>query len=389
MPLSSSYLILAAAVGIISLSAAMLIARIKLSQAYAMLGLFLLSGACANTLPLVTELWPDTRQYALAIVIPAYFAQPIFLWLYVKGLCSPTQWRLRGTSKHHMILPILSLVYAVVILLAPSGEIAAGFDGDKESISPLIEGIFFTTFLLMLAWIGLSCVYLVFIIRRLLNYRRALKQLFASTDQVELGWLLSVIVVIALAWCAALVYLILGFNGRTHLIEPQLLASCYFALVWVLSFWGLRQKPGFHDRYIHRDDSALEEVIKIADNPASTRKYARSGLDKAACSKIAERIENAMRSRELYLDPTLSLSSLSTELSVVPNYVSQALNAILEHTFFDYINKWRVAYSQPLIRAGEQSVLDIALASGFNSRSSFYKAFKKETGKTPTEYKAT
>jgi YesN/AraC family two-component response regulator len=55
--------------------------------------------------------------------------------------------------------------------------------------------------------------------------------------------------------------------------------------------------------------------------------------------------------------------------------------------FFDYVNKWRIETAKPKIIANEDTVLNIALEVGFNARSSFYKVFKKETGKTPTEFR--
>jgi len=41
-----------------------------------------------------------------------------------------------------------------------------------------------------------------------------------------------------------------------------------------------------------------------------------------------------------------------------------------------------------MIAAGDASVLAVALDVGFNSRSAFYKAFKRETGMTPKDYRA-
>ncbi|MBL4544564.1 MAG: helix-turn-helix transcriptional regulator [Oceanicaulis sp.] len=66
--------------------------------------------------------------------------------------------------------------------------------------------------------------------------------------------------------------------------------------------------------------------------------------------------------------------------------MSQTLNGHLGTTFFDYVARWRVQAAQPLLLAQEASVLTIALEVGFNSRSTFYKAFKRETGLTPKDY---
>jgi len=43
--------------------------------------------------------------------------------------------------------------------------------------------------------------------------------------------------------------------------------------------------------------------------------------------------------------------------------------------------------AQKLLSSGEDTVLDVALEVGFNSRSSFYSAFKKVTGQTPSAYR--
>ncbi|MCH2168635.1 MAG: helix-turn-helix transcriptional regulator [Oceanicola sp.] len=68
--------------------------------------------------------------------------------------------------------------------------------------------------------------------------------------------------------------------------------------------------------------------------------------------------------------------------------MSQTLNQEIGASFFDYVARWRIEASKPLIMAGQESVLAVALDVGFNSRSTFYKAFNRETGMTPKSYRA-
>lgn len=96
-----------------------------------------------------------------------------------------------------------------------------------------------------------------------------------------------------------------------------------------------------------------------------------------------------MRKGKLYLDPNLSLHKLSRHVGAPPNLVSQTLNEKIGSNFFDYVAHWRIEASRPLILACDASVLAIALDVGFNSRSTFYKAFKRETGATPKGYRTT
>ena len=117
-------------------------------------------------------------------------------------------------------------------------------------------------------------------------------------------------------------------------------------------------------------------------------KYARSALTGEHMGKLAGRIETAMRKDALYLDPGLSLQKLSRHVGAIPNQVSQTLNQEIGATFFDYVARWRIDASRPLILKGDASVLSVAFDVGFNSRSAFYNAFKRETGMTPKDYQA-
>lgn len=72
---------------------------------------------------------------------------------------------------------------------------------------------------------------------------------------------------------------------------------------------------------------------------------------------------------------------------VLPNYLSQTLNETLGVSFFGFVNQWRIEASKSELQTSADPVLKIALDVGFNACSSFYKAFKKEAGITPGEFR--
>ena len=72
---------------------------------------------------------------------------------------------------------------------------------------------------------------------------------------------------------------------------------------------------------------------------------------------------------------------------VSPSYVSQTLNERLGLNFFDFINQYRVEAAKVALASTDQTVLDIAMQVGSNAKSSFYTAFKKVTGVTPSQYR--
>ena len=122
--------------------------------------------------------------------------------------------------------------------------------------------------------------------------------------------------------------------------------------------------------------------------PPAKKKYGKSGMSAQDEALVAERMVRYIEGERAFLDEALTLGKVAQAVGCSPQWVSEYLNKTLSTTFFDYINGQRVdeflrlATSQ---RAG-LSVLDLAMAAGFRSRSTFNLAFKKKTGLTPTEW---
>ena len=90
---------------------------------------------------------------------------------------------------------------------------------------------------------------------------------------------------------------------------------------------------------------------------------------------------------QLYLDASLSLPKLAKHIAVSPSYISQTLNEHIGMNFFDYVNHYRVGAAKTQLSSTDSTVLEIAMNVGFNAKSSFYTAFKKETQLTPLQYR--
>ena len=69
--------------------------------------------------------------------------------------------------------------------------------------------------------------------------------------------------------------------------------------------------------------------------------------------------------------------------------ISELLNNELGKSFYDVINEYRVNEAIKLLDEGKHkdyTLEHIAEKSGFNSKATFYRIFKKNTGKTPNKY---
>lgn len=105
---------------------------------------------------------------------------------------------------------------------------------------------------------------------------------------------------------------------------------------------------------------------------------------------IVTHLAQQMQNEKLYLDTELSLTRLAQKLDVKPYLLTQALNRILQQSFNDYVNEWRVREAKLLLQSPAHqhlTLLAIAYEAGFNSKASFNRIFKKISGTSPSEWR--
>ena len=120
------------------------------------------------------------------------------------------------------------------------------------------------------------------------------------------------------------------------------------------------------------------------------KKYLKSVLDDKQKEQILNRIKQVMKEKKYYLDPAASLPGLAKIMNRSPNHVSQVINECLNLTFFDLLAKYRIEEAKRIMHDPahrSDTILGIAFDVGYNSKSTFNKAFKKITGMTPSEFK--
>jgi len=248
-----------------------------------------------------------------------------------------------------------------------------------------VYGVLILTFGMVIGWCVQAGCYVVAVFRQLHRYRAQLKQVFASTETQELRWiwwLLGAVIGIWLLVSASLLYD--NLVGPAQL-DPALQHGVTLILIWTIASWGLRQKPGFAELY--QSDAAMQEKLQDTLQPLTEAKYQRSALNEQLSGNIVNKLTQAMEQDQLFLDASLSLPKLAKHIATSPSYISQTLNETLGLNFFDYVNRYRVEAAKIQLLNSEQTVLDIAMNVGFNAKSSFYTAFKKETQLTPSEYR--
>lgn len=340
--------------------------------------------------PLVFQVSPALIDGYIAALPLAFFALLPSLYLYVQALTAPHAWQWRSAQRKHYWVLGLALALALLILSLPVTDRQALFFGDP---GPLHGQMLITaaTFLLAtLLWLVASGWYVLRISLQLRQYRRQLRQVFAADAGKRLHWLDGLLAALLLCWAYALLFFVLEERVHSRWLSAAGVILLALVLVSLLCVCALRQQPGFAELFGSATAQPLPDPAAEAETPLSTEaaKYQRSALSEEQAQRIAEKARQAVYEQALYLNPALTLYQLADHIGVPAQYLSQTLNQTLGLSFYDFINAARIEAAKQQLAQTEDSILSIAMAVGFNARSSFYKAFKASTGMTPVMYRA-
>jgi len=311
------------------------------------------------------ELSDAAVHWLRAINVPSAYLLGPLLYAYAFALTSPSPPDLRNARWH-----LLPFAAALVFSL---GNALFAFDA-----TPFGRRLFQLSYH---AWVLQGAVYFCFAVLRTYRARPALEQVSADEAALHLAWLRRLIVVIAVIWFLATFDRIQRATGSYEYDWLGTVLSCLIAIaLYFLAWFGLRQRILI--------PAELAEPMPSDGDDAAAR-YERSGLDQTQCRQIAAELTRLMTSERLYIDGAFDLQALSRRSGWPPNYVSQALNQGIGRNFFEFVNGFRVAAAETCLTdpGDTRTILDIALACGFGSKSTFNTVFKRMNGSTPSEFR--
>ena len=124
--------------------------------------------------------------------------------------------------------------------------------------------------------------------------------------------------------------------------------------------------------------------------PEPAPRYANKRLPEPDRAGFLDALKRCMEVDQVYRNGELTLDQLAALLAMTPHELSQLINDACGVNLQEYLNRYRVDALKAALLAPEQastSILDLALACGFNSKTTLNRAFKKQTGLTPSEFR--
>ncbi len=130
------------------------------------------------------------------------------------------------------------------------------------------------------------------------------------------------------------------------------------------------------------------EIMQTISSLSRKQKKMKSYCGNPDTPDIIRKLDNLIEEKKIYLNPDLSLQSLSNLIGIESHHLSKLVHEHKKMSFREYINNYRLVEAKDLlVNDLEKSILDIAFYTGFNSKTPFNTSFKKATGFNPSEYR--
>lgn len=232
----------------------------------------------------------------------------------------------------------------------------------------------------MLLWVlslayGLWCI--VWVVHDLPRYHRWLKNEYSYQENINLHWLRGVTLLFFIILCIWVV----------DCIYPSTLIDTIYILSSLVGWMVVCY-------FINRQELVIKEVIDSLPTetaeplaPAAADGETEES-DNERIQLLSEQLEKLFTVDKVYLEPRLRLVDLAQKLGTNRTYLSNFFNKERQTTFYEFVNGYRISHSENLLTTTDYTLDVVAELSGFNSLSTFRRAFSVKNNCSPQEYRS-
>jgi len=260
--------------------------------------------------------------------------------------------------------------------------------GLKESVYPWQLELSNTLFSII------QLIYIVIALIRVLKFKKSSQQFFANTEKIKMDYTLSfTILTSSLTFILFVCYLSLPPHLVEYIIIPIICIIIYiFVLYNAFHNSVIFQQQEYDDfaeclvpmkRYDEYSEPLCQEIKAIEANPGKYK------LAEAEMELYLKKLNIYFEKEKPYLASDISLQSISEAIGACSHHVSMTINIKYGMNFFNLINSYRIKEAQILLAKKNEmgaTIEQIGYDVGFQTKSTFYNAFKTHAGTTPTNY---
>lgn len=219
-----------------------------------------------------------------------------------------------------------------------------------------------------LAYGAYIIVYMYFATKK---YNAMIKRYYSDTEKVDIKWLWKSIALLAVA---LVLWFLIAYPGRD---SGDIIYYLSIMLIWgIIAFKSKRQILIDDDVKSYAEDLDTSEDIDIA-------------LDSEKHYTFEEDLNYLFEVKQIARNPQLTMPEVVKMVGTNRSYFSSYLNNELNVNFYDFVNGYRLSYAEKILLSEEltMSQEEIAQAVGFNSISTYRRAFMKKHNMTPLQFR--
>lgn len=277
--------------------------------------------------------------------------------LYVFEITKP-HW-LNPVKAIHMIFPsvLMLLVYSFLLIT------------DNPSRTPFF-------FIFVLYTIVYIIVMMVFVVHRVRSYNKMIQNNFSFDSNIDLSWI-NIVFLLFFSDCLLFFFSIIWPYDIFNFLYYILIAASW----WILYRNTIQQKDIFN----LNEDILSEEMV---NNPLIETKLE---VKSKVFDMIGKNLEKLVEEKKIYLNPDLNLSDLAKQIGTNKTYLYLYLKQVKQTSFSNYINSLRITLEttrllETMTDEHPYSINEISTMAGFQSISTFRRAFYNQYGCTATAY---
>lgn len=301
--------------------------------------------------------WINTSPKLVILKTASSLLQIPLFYLYVLSVCY-SDFILKPI---HLLHGLLFLIFLIIFSLT--------------NLSP--DALYWFEIIGELQWL----TYMIVVFRELALHKKVHQENYSFPNARAYKWLFQFTIISAIAHSLVIIRWWLSSLNRDSAVLN--LNICISISILCITTW-------FVFKALYHPNLFTGVATKLKPLKPSVKKIAEALEEDTLTKENKEKLLFYMEQQKPYLDFDLTLQKLALQVNIVDKDLSLLINHHIGKHFFDFINEYRIDEAKYLLgnpAKSELTILEILYQVGFNSKSSFYTAFKKITGKTPTLFR--
>jgi AraC-like DNA-binding protein len=310
------------------------------------------------------------------------------IYFYVQSLLNPA-YRFSKKDQWHFLPAVLYITWNIVV--AVTDRIVLGkyylMDGAND---PDFQQWYIVAGLVSLLFYLLLCM------RYYQGYRRFIVEELSFADAVSFQWIRNFLIACFLYFLSTLVFDVLNAFG----IANDTRDAWWYYLIFAIIFYYIAI-TGYSNSIEHRVSYRFDfdkyrqplltyqPMMEVTTEDISFEEVPATDASMNDFGEWKQKLIQVMEEEHAFRNPDLTLSELAKTMGTNASFLSKLINQSAGKNFNDFVNGYRIQEVQQKLADPSLSnltIMSIAYDAGFNSKATFNRAFKKATGKNPSDF---